>query len=353
MDDSDSPDSAQPLANGAAKQWTSPRSYIGENGRQVQLCSAIPGKSLADYGGALTEYEPCPLDEFTLGYRCPECGKPTGRLKLPGPDVSCLHGCPQNAIKTFIAVPHHFGRVSPTAEPKDPAATPEATATPAPVNLQEFEMPPEPEYVKSDAAIADDEAGRPGTLEWAEQIINRHEPEISGPGADITKAHEASYIEAAAVFSIEDGARYQRLKEVLKNHGLRGASMEDWQRRVREREHQIKAERKAREKAAASSKAKGQPPASSAAPTWSPLASTCQQPVDGYILLLDLRNAIQKFIRLTEDQAIVLALWVLFTWVFERCAEYNPFIRIISSDPNCGKSTLLRILNLLEPHSIR
>jgi hypothetical protein len=42
-----------------------------------------------------------------------------------------------------------------------------------------------------------------------------------------------------------------------------------------------------------------------------------------------------------------VALWILFTWIFDRCADTNPFLRIISPEPNCGKSTLLDVLEHL------
>jgi hypothetical protein len=37
----------------------------------------------------------------------------------------------------------------------------------------------------------------------------------------------------------------------------------------------------------------------------------------------------------------------LFTWVFEHFAETNPYLRIISPAPECGKSTLLKVIKLL------
>jgi hypothetical protein len=185
-----------------------------------------------------------------------------------------------------------------------------------------------------------------GGIAWAEWKVNQYEPLITGSNADITKVYEQDYIEAAAIFSVRDAARYERLKGVLKN---RGVAVSNWDRRVTTRAHEIRDEGKRAAKAtaqrqAATAKASA---SSSGAPTWAQLQTTQQEAVNGYILLLDIRNAIQKFIRLTDDQATVLALWLLFTWVFEKCAEYNPFIRIISSDPNCGKSTLLRVLNFL------
>jgi hypothetical protein len=50
---------------------------------------------------------------------------------------------------------------------------------------------------------------------------------------------------------------------------------------------------------------------------------------------------------LDQAAALTVALWVLFTWVFEQMAETNPYLRIISPTPECGKSTLLKVIQLL------
>ena len=42
-----------------------------------------------------------------------------------------------------------------------------------------------------------------------------------------------------------------------------------------------------------------------------------------------------------------MTLWILFTWVFEYIAETNPYLRIISPAPECGKSTLLKVIKFL------
>jgi hypothetical protein len=183
------------------------------------------------------------------------------------------------------------------------------------------------------------------TLGWADKILKEYESQIGGPNADITKVYDTQYIEAAAIISIEDGGRFERLKSQLKGRGVRIA---DWERRVREREQKIKKERSVRDKVEAREKAKAQKStAASSTPVWAPLASTCQQPVTGCELFCDIRDAIRKFVRLEENQATVIALWILFTWVFEVVAETNPFLRVISPKPKCGKSTLLKVLRYL------
>jgi hypothetical protein len=95
------------------------------------------------------------------------------------------------------------------------------------------------------------------------------------------------------------------------------------------------------------SQARGEQSTSAPIPAWPSLISTCTTTIDGYELLLDVSKAIRKFVRLEESQAVIVALWILFTWIFEKCAETNPFLRIVSPEPNCGKSTLLDVLEHL------
>ncbi|MFZ0680770.1 DUF3631 domain-containing protein [Candidatus Binatus sp.] len=80
---------------------------------------------------------------------------------------------------------------------------------------------------------------------------------------------------------------------------------------------------------------------------WSPLAQSHTEPVQGEELLPELTGAIRRFVMLDENAALIVALWVLFTWVFENYAETNPYLRIISAAPGCGKSTLLKVLRWL------
>jgi hypothetical protein len=77
---------------------------------------------------------------------------------------------------------------------------------------------------------------------------------------------------------------------------------------------------------------------------WAPIADTWPEPVNGAVLVIELTVAIQRFVVMDGSSAQTVALWVLFTWVFEQVSESNPFLRIISPVPGCGKSTLLKVL---------
>jgi putative DNA primase/helicase len=185
-----------------------------------------------------------------------------------------------------------------------------------------------------------------GTLAWAEKVINQYEPKISGTGADITKAYEPCYIEAAAIVSIEDGGRYERLKAVLKSRGI---SIGSWERRMREAERRIKQERLAREKAGAkqANQQSGMVFESLAPPTPDPWPT----PVTAAAVLDEVRDFVKRFVVVTEHALTAIVLWIAFTYFFE-IAETSPRLAILSPVRRCGKTTLLEILSLLCPRAI-
>jgi hypothetical protein len=63
--------------------------------------------------------------------------------------------------------------------------------------------------------------------------------------------------------------------------------------------------------------------------------------------MAEMVGAIQRFVMIEGDDALIVSLWILFTWGFEAGAETNPFLRIISATPGCGKSTLFKVLQRL------
>ncbi|MFZ1886719.1 MAG: DUF3631 domain-containing protein, partial [Candidatus Binataceae bacterium] len=82
-------------------------------------------------------------------------------------------------------------------------------------------------------------------------------------------------------------------------------------------------------------------------PQWAPVTKIAPGPVSGDDLIVELVSAIRHFIMLDERDALIVALWIIFTWTFEHTAETNPFLRIISPTPECGKSTLLKVVKFL------
>ena len=65
-------------------------------------------------------------------------------------------------------------------------------------------------------------------------------------------------------------------------------------------------------------------------PDWKPPETVHSEIVDGCELVAELVGAILRFVYLSASDALVAALWVLFTWVFEHCAETNPFLHVQS-----------------------
>jgi putative DNA primase/helicase len=65
--------------------------------------------------------------------------------------------------------------------------------------------------------------------------------------------------------------------------------------------------------------------------------------VDGAQLLDDIVSAVKRYLVLPEGCAEILALWVVYTHVFE-CFEHSPRLAITSPEKGCGKTTTLDIL---------
>jgi hypothetical protein len=68
-----------------------------------------------------------------------------------------------------------------------------------------------------------------------------------------------------------------------------------------------------------------------------------QDPVDGGALLQDLRNHFKRYVVLPKQADVVLALWVLHTWVFD-CFDITPYLAITSPTKRCGKTVLMTML---------
>jgi putative DNA primase/helicase len=69
--------------------------------------------------------------------------------------------------------------------------------------------------------------------------------------------------------------------------------------------------------------------------------------VEGSILLLAITERIRQHVILTQDQATVVALWIMLTWVHEQAAVHSPILLATSAEANSGKSTLLGLLGFL------
>jgi hypothetical protein len=70
------------------------------------------------------------------------------------------------------------------------------------------------------------------------------------------------------------------------------------------------------------------------------------EPVDTDDLLLEIQAEIKRYIATLGDRVVVVALWVMFTWVHEY-ARHSPMLLVTSAEPDCGKTTLLSVISYL------
>jgi putative DNA primase/helicase len=59
-------------------------------------------------------------------------------------------------------------------------------------------------------------------------------------------------------------------------------------------------------------------------------------------------SRIKSHVILSDDEALVVALWVILSWVHE-AAVHSPILLITSPEKECGKSTLMGLINLMVP----
>jgi putative DNA primase/helicase len=69
-------------------------------------------------------------------------------------------------------------------------------------------------------------------------------------------------------------------------------------------------------------------------------------PVDGDALVTALVASIKKYVVLRDDQADTIAFWILHTWLVNEF-YISPRLAITSPTKGCGKTTVLRLLNML------
>lgn len=60
----------------------------------------------------------------------------------------------------------------------------------------------------------------------------------------------------------------------------------------------------------------------------------------------DIRDFIKRYVVLTDSQVMVVALYVMHTYIIEACYQ-TPYIQISSPEKQCGKSRLLEVLAIL------
>ena len=74
--------------------------------------------------------------------------------------------------------------------------------------------------------------------------------------------------------------------------------------------------------------------------------------VEGDALLRDIILRIRRHVVCTPDDALALALWVVFAWVHDEVATHSPILAVISAEPESGKSTALGVVSFLVPRCV-
>ena len=79
------------------------------------------------------------------------------------------------------------------------------------------------------------------------------------------------------------------------------------------------------------------------------------EPVDGGILLRAIKEAVQRYVFMADDQAVAVALWVVFSWLHEHegAVTHSPILYVTSAEKDSGKSTLLGVVNFLARRSLQ
>ena len=76
------------------------------------------------------------------------------------------------------------------------------------------------------------------------------------------------------------------------------------------------------------------------------------EPVDGAAVLDDVAKTFSRFIALPDGAADALALWTAHAHVYDAFV-HTPRLNLFSPEKGCGKTTLLDVLAVLTPRSLR
>lgn len=74
--------------------------------------------------------------------------------------------------------------------------------------------------------------------------------------------------------------------------------------------------------------------------------------VDGDSLLRDIILPLRRHVVCTHDDALAIALWIVFAWVHDEVATHSPILDITSAEPESGKSTTLGLISFLAPRCL-
>jgi hypothetical protein len=73
------------------------------------------------------------------------------------------------------------------------------------------------------------------------------------------------------------------------------------------------------------------------------------EPAEGDSLLRDIIRRLLRHVVMTSDDALAIALWIMFAWVHDTVAIYSPILAATSAEPESGKTTTLGLVSFLLP----
>ena len=78
-------------------------------------------------------------------------------------------------------------------------------------------------------------------------------------------------------------------------------------------------------------------------------------PVDTAILLRAIKEAVRRYVFMSDDQVVAVTLWIVFSWLHEHegTITHSPILYVTSAEKDSGKSTLLGTLNFLAHRSLQ
>ena len=78
---------------------------------------------------------------------------------------------------------------------------------------------------------------------------------------------------------------------------------------------------------------------------------TAGEPIDGGILLRAIKGTIRRYVFASDDHALAVALWILFSWLHAH-VTHSPMLFVTSAERDSGKTTLLGVINFLARRSL-
>lgn len=75
------------------------------------------------------------------------------------------------------------------------------------------------------------------------------------------------------------------------------------------------------------------------------------EPVDGAVLIDKIEKRLKRHVVMSDEAALAVALWIVFAWAHD-AAVHSPILLVSSPEAECGKSTLLGLINYLVPKGL-